>query len=208
METVLEVTPAAVEKVLLVREREPDPASLGLWIEVTGHDPLGRAGYDLWLAPAAEAPADALVERHGPVVDVVPAGSVEALRGARLDRQGDLATGGLVLHEPDPVSPAVGVQPPADLAGDAAERIRAVLEGQVNPAIAGHGGSAQLVAVEDGTAFLRLGGGCQGCGMVSVTLRQGIERAIRAAAPEITRVVDVTDHTAGATPYYEPGRDT
>jgi Fe/S biogenesis protein NfuA len=205
MEPVLEVTQAAIEKVVLVRAREPEPESLGLWIEVTGRDALARTSYDLWLAPVGEAPADARVEQHGPVPIVIPGSSVAVLRGAVLDRDGDLTFGGLVIHEPEPASPAVGTGRLADLTGDAAERVRAVLERQINPAIAGHGGAAELVAVEDGTAYLRLGGGCQGCGMVAVTLRQGIERAIREAAPEITRVVDVTDHARGANPYYESG---
>ena len=79
-----------------------------------------------------------------------------------------------------------------------------MLDLQVNPAIAAHGGSAELVAVEDSSAILRLGGGCVGCGMVAATLKQGVESAIRAAVPEITRVVDVTDHAAGTNPYYQP----
>ena len=82
--------------------------------------------------------------------------------------------------------------------------MRQVLELQVNPAIASHGGHAELVAVEGDSAFLRLGGGCVGCGMVAVTLKQGVESAIRAGVPEITRVVDVTDHASGTNPYYEP----
>ncbi|NIV57136.1 MAG: hypothetical protein GWN07_23930, partial [Actinobacteria bacterium] len=63
--------------------------------------------------------------------------------------------------------------------GPVADRIREVLDTQINPAIAGHGGFAELVAVEDDTAFLRMGGGCQGCGLAQVTLSQGIEVAIK-----------------------------
>jgi Fe/S biogenesis protein NfuA len=81
-----------------------------------------------------------------------------------------------------------------------------VIEAQVNPSIASHGGQAELVAVEDGTAYLRLSGGCQGCGMAGVTLTQGIEVAIRESVPEITTVTDVTDHASGANPYYEPAK--
>jgi Fe/S biogenesis protein NfuA len=91
-----------------------------------------------------------------------------------------------------------------ELHGELADRIRQVLDLQINPAIAAHGGSAELVAVEDSSAYLRLGGGCVGCGMVAVTLKQGIESAIRSGVPEIARVIDVTDHAAGTNPYYEP----
>jgi Fe/S biogenesis protein NfuA len=69
-----------------------------------------------------------------------------------------------------------------------------------------HGGSAELVAVEDTTAYVRLGGGCVGCGMATVTLSQGIEVAIKEAVPEILSVVDVTDHASGTNPYYEAAK--
>ena len=81
-----------------------------------------------------------------------------------------------------------------------------VLDQQVNPTIGAHGGRAELVAVEQGTAYLRLGGGCQGCAMATVTLSQGIETAIIQAVPEITSVVDVTDHQSGTNPYFEAAK--
>ncbi len=80
----------------------------------------------------------------------------------------------------------------------------AVLDRDVNPSIASHGGHAKLAAIEGATAYLRLGGGCQGCGMATVTLSQGIEVAITQTVPEINRVVDVTDHASGTNPYFEP----
>jgi len=77
-----------------------------------------------------------------------------------------------------------------------------VLERRINPSIAGHGGRADLVSVDGGTVSLRLSGGCQGCGMAAATLRNGIEVRLREAIPEITEIVDVTDHEAGSDPYY------
>ena len=103
------------------------------------------------------------------------------------------------------LSPAMA-GPPVDLSGDVAQRIVQVLEQRINPSIAAHGGRAELVAVEDGAVYLRLSGGCAGCGMAAVTLSQGIEVALRKAAPEITRVIDVTDHAAGTNPYYEKAK--
>jgi Fe/S biogenesis protein NfuA len=199
------VTDAAVEKAVMVRARETDPERYALWVEVTGVQG-GEFAYDLSLQPLDEAPADAHVTDLGRIALVIPAGSIELLRGATLDRQGDLATGGLVIHNRTPPSPAIGVPATADLSGDVAQRLIQVLEGQINPAIAAHGGSAELVAVEEDTAYLRLGGGCVGCGMVSVTLRQGIELALREAVPIITRIIDVTDHASGTNPYYEPAK--
>ncbi len=96
--------------------------------------------------------------------------------------------------------------PPADLSGDVAQRVLRVLEEQINPSIAAHGGRADLVAVEDTAAYLRLSGGCAGCGMAAVTLSQGIEVALRESVPEITQVIDVTDHAAGTNPYYEAAK--
>lgn len=201
----MNVTDAAVEKAVMVRARETDPERYALWVEVIGVQG-GEYAYDLSLQPLAEAPADASVTDLGRISLVIPAESVELLRGATLDRQGDLATGGLVIHNRTPPSEGVGVPESADLSGDVAQRLIQVLEQQINPAIAAHGGSAELVAVDEGTAYLRLGGGCVGCGMVSVTLRQGIEVALREAVPVITRVIDVTDHASGTNPYYEPAK--
>ena len=85
-----------------------------------------------------------------------------------------------------------------------AERIQMLFDEQVNPAIAAHGGAVDLLGVEDSVAFIRMGGGCQGCGMANVTLREGIEGMIKETAPEIEEIMDATDHAAGRNPYYQP----
>ncbi len=102
------------------------------------------------------------------------------------------------------VHPTIARQ--AGLDTDLARRVMAVLDRDVNPSIASHGGHAELAAVEGATAYLRLGGGCQGCGMATVTLSQGIEVAITQAVSEIDRVVDVTDHASGTNPYFEQAK--
>ena len=84
--------------------------------------------------------------------------------------------------------------------------IRELLEEQVNPAVAAHGGHISLIDVQDDTAYIRLEGGCQGCGMADVTLKQGVATQIQRVAPGITNVLDVTDHAGGANPYYQPGK--
>jgi Fe/S biogenesis protein NfuA len=89
-----------------------------------------------------------------------------------------------------------------ELTGTTEEKIRTLLNERINPAIASHGGVAHLVAVDGSVAQLELGGGCQGCGLAAVTLRQGIERAILDAIPEVDEVVDVTDHALGTNPFY------
>ena len=83
--------------------------------------------------------------------------------------------------------------------------IQVVLDEKVNPAVAGHGGHISLIDVKGDTAFIRLEGGCQGCGMADATLKQGVEVEIKSAVPEIISVLDVTDHAEGANPYYSAG---
>jgi Fe-S cluster biogenesis protein NfuA len=82
------------------------------------------------------------------------------------------------------------------------ERVAQLFETQVNPMVARHGGAVELIDVQDGVVMLRMGGGCQGCGMADVTLRQGIEAMLRQHAPEVKGLVDVTDHSAGSNPYF------
>jgi Fe/S biogenesis protein NfuA len=93
-----------------------------------------------------------------------------------------------------------------DLSNPVVARVVELLDTQINPQLATHGGVAQLVAVEEPTVYVRMGGGCQGCGLAAATLSQGIEAAIFAAVPEITEVVDVTDHASGTNPYYEAAK--
>ncbi len=87
------------------------------------------------------------------------------------------------------------------------QAVKRVLDEEINPQIAMHGGHISLVDVVDDTAYVRLEGGCQGCGMASLTLKQGVEGAIMQAAPSIAHVLDTTDHAGGTNPYYQPGKD-
>jgi len=86
------------------------------------------------------------------------------------------------------------------------EQVAKVFEEQVNPMVARHGGRVELIDVQDAIVMLRMGGGCQGCGMADVTLRQGIEGLLAQAAPEVRGIVDITDHTSGANPYFQAAK--
>ena len=81
-----------------------------------------------------------------------------------------------------------------------------VLDERINPSVASHGGHIALIDVKSDTAYIRLEGGCQGCGMADVTLKQGIEVEIKSAVPTILQVLDVTDHAGGTNPYYSQGK--
>jgi Fe/S biogenesis protein NfuA len=207
-EPVLTVTDKARARILEIRAGEPDAATLGLWLEVSGVRGPDYS-YDMWFQPVEDASADDVVQAHDDITVVIPSGSADRLRGATLDLSRDLLNPGMVIvnpNKPPSMSPAVGAPPPMELTGEVPERVAQVLEHHINPSIAAHGGRADLVAVEDDTVYVRLSGGCQGCGMAAVTLGQGIEVAIREAVPEIRRVVDVTDHDSGTNPYFEAAK--
>jgi Fe/S biogenesis protein NfuA len=86
------------------------------------------------------------------------------------------------------------------------EAVQRIFDEQINPAIAAHGGVVSLIAIEGDTAYVEFGGGCQGCGMVNVTLKQGVEVAVREQVPGIEHVLDSTDHDSGTNPYYQPAK--
>jgi Fe/S biogenesis protein NfuA len=185
-----------------------DQGRLALWLEVRGVE-AGSFVYDLYFQGISDADdGDAHLTQDGLDI-VVPAPSVDRLRGARLEWS-DEGGGGLVLvnpNSPTPEEASPGVPPEVlakGISGTLATRVVAVLEQSVNPAIASHGGRADLVALndEDGTAYLRLSGGCQGCAMSQMTLRQGIETTLLEEVPELTRILDVTDHGSGENPFY------
>ena len=85
-------------------------------------------------------------------------------------------------------------------------RIQKILDEMINPAVASHGGYVELLDVKENVAYLKLGGGCQGCGMVNVTLKQGIEATLKEEIPQLAGVIDQTDHAGGSNPYYQPAK--
>jgi Fe/S biogenesis protein NfuA len=205
-EPMLAITNAAYDKVMGFLLQEAEPERQAMWLEVTGTS-ANQWTCSLSLKPLdAAAPYDAVV-RHRDLAIVIPERDFDKVRGATIDWLDDpFGAHGLRVDNPNTPSPAIGAPPPADLSGDVPQRVIQVLDQQVNPTIAAHGGRAELVAVEQETAYLRLGGGCQGCAMATVTLSQGIEAAIIQAVPEITSVVDVTDHQTGTNPYFETAK--
>jgi Fe-S cluster biogenesis protein NfuA len=100
------------------------------------------------------------------------------------------------------VTPDAG-PPPAD-DGSLAGLARRILDTEVNPAVAAHRGHVSLIGVDQGLARIRLEGGCQGCSLAEVTIRQGIEPLLRDRLPGVAGVLDVTDHEAGTEPFFSP----
>jgi Fe-S cluster biogenesis protein NfuA len=85
-------------------------------------------------------------------------------------------------------------------------RVQQVLDDQINPGVAGHGGFVELIDVQDDNIYIRMGGGCQGCGAADVTLKMGVERLIREQVPQVHEILDTTDHAGGSNPYYAPSK--
>lgn len=126
----------------------------------------------------------------------VEAASAPFLDGAEVDYRTSATGGALTIRAPQIKGSLPGADAPL------VERVRHVLDHEVSPQLAQHGGRCSLVAVEaDGTVVLRFGGGCHGCGMVEVTVRDGIEKTLKARVPGVTGIRDVTDHASGDAPY-------
>lgn len=188
----LTVTPDARTKIEGVRTFNDFPDAV-LRVRVLAKDGP-RFRYEIALEDPREATdRDLAVEADGLTI-VLDADSATDLAGATIDLDPAVTGGGLRIDNPNE-----GWQDPV------ARAVQEVIDRQINPGVGSHGGQVSLVDVRDGTAFMRFGGGCQGCSAVDVTLRQGVETAIRNAVPSVTAIVDVTDHEAGQNPYYQHG---
>lgn len=196
----LRVSEDALVQVLSILAGEDDPESLALRVAVTGVRGV-EYSYDLSFEERASAADDDLIYQQGELVVMVPADSVDPLWGATLDLPSAAGQGGLVIRNPNRPDPMTDFD--IELSGTVTERINQLLEQQINPALAAHGGFARLErVVDDSKAVVTMGGGCQGCAVSAMTLRDGIQKSILEHIPEITEVVDATDHDAGENPFY------
>ena len=196
--TVLSIAPDALEMILQLRDNEEGDGEFALSIEVTGFRGP-QFSYELAFVPLADKAENWAEERHGGLAVIFPNADRGKLDGAMLE----LTDQGLAMNNPNSPAPPAMSAPAGDLDGPLVDRVQQVLSEQVNPAIASHGGGAELVSIDGTIAYLRLFGGCQGCGLAQVTLKQGIERIILESIPELSQVVDVTDHASGEDPYYQ-----
>ena len=201
-DAVLTVSPEALVTVLEIRASEDDPENTALRIEITGSN-MTDYQYALELSPISDAAdGDAVYTQgeHGELTVIIPANSVKNMLGSSLDIPAHAPAGGLVIRNPNNPDPLEGLD--LDLSGELPEKIQTVLDQAINPMLASHGGSATLVGVDGDKAIITMGGGCQGCAASAQTLRDGITTMLKDALPEISEVVDATDHTAGENPFY------
>lgn len=204
----LAITPEARSTVIEALSKEKGHGRLALWLEVTGAGD-GAYRYDMYFRLLHDARSGDVVQHDDDLPVVIPRASIDRLHGARLDvrTDGDGHEGLVVINPNTPATQAdqgsAPEEPPADLTSPLARQVAAVLESEVNPSIAEHGGRADLVTMDGSDVHLRLSGGCQGCGMAKATLTEGIEGILRNAVPGIAAVVDVTNHAEGSNPFYE-----
>ncbi|MCP3973563.1 MAG: hypothetical protein GY720_03625 [bacterium] len=195
---VIEISDVALNQIIELRNAETIPG-LALGLRVAGVGANGFVYETAFVRPEDVNEGDH-VEKHGDLPVAIPTTSVDQLKGSILDIT---EAGGLVIRNPNPATPQLTTEgAPIELTGTVEERITQLLEAHINPAIASHGGFVRLLGVDGSVAQLEMGGGCQGCGLAAMTLRDGIESAIKHNIPEIDEVVDSTDHMAGTNPYY------
>lgn len=188
------VTPVARDYFAGLLDDQPDGTQIRLAVQNPG---TPAADVTLNFCPEGAEQADDVAVDCGVFTLFVSAEGFEALDGAMIDFESTKTGGELSIR-----APGLRGQAPAD---DASlhERVAWVLESRINPMVAGHGGIVSLVEVtEQSDVVLRFGGGCHGCGMVGVTLKQGIETQLRELVPEVRNIVDATDHRSGENPYY------
>jgi Fe/S biogenesis protein NfuA len=193
----VDLTPQAHEQLAAVLARQPQAAALRIFVKNPGGSP---PQYDMALEPAnAVRPGDVAIDADGLRI-LVDADSLAAVDGATVDFRDDPLQPGFVVNPPEP--PRMDVPDAFDTSDPLAAQVQSVLVHHVNPGIASHGGRAELVGVKDDVVYVAMGGGCQGCSMAAVTLKQGIEQILKEMIPRIRAVVDATDHAHGSNPFY------
>lgn len=200
----IEITPAARGKIQTLVDAEVvrDPA-LRIELDPSSPSPLSRS-YAIALVEREDREKTEIAVNVDGIRVFLNLDTSNLLSGAVVDWVEAEGSSGFAVQ--DPRSRAAGPPDAADAGprptGPLADRVHQVLEELVNPRIAAHGGAVEMTDLKDQTLYLRMTGGCQGCAASAATLRMGVERMVRESVPEIEEIVDVTDHTAGANPYY------
>ena len=191
--TMLTITDLARSKIAELIDKSPNPVK-GLRIGATSVSPL-KVDYRMaFIGEGQESADDAVIPFDGFDVYVDP-DSGDNVQEATVDYVEGLMGSGFRIERPRAL--------PEGVDGTLVDRVQHVLEEKINPAVSGHGGRVSLIDLKEKTVFLQFEGGCQGCGMADVTLKQGIEVMIKESVPEIEEIYDVTDHANGKNPYYK-----
>jgi len=191
MLTITETAKQQIESIMEAQGRQGD----GLRVGIVGRSSAGFRYTMNLVEEGQESPDDVVVDSGTFKVFIDPQ-SAPHMEGVTVDYVDNGIHGsGFKIDNPNPV-----------WSDPLALRVQALIDERINPGVGAHGGHVELLDIKDNTVFVRLGGGCQGCGMVDVTLRHGIEALIREEIPEIQQVIDTTDHASGSNPYYQPAK--
>jgi len=167
-----------------------------------------RGKYSMSLETEGQPRSDDAVLPYDGFEVYIDAQSLPLVEGASLKWVDAYGGGGFQFDNPNdsagPGGPPEKKSAPEGPEGEIWRQIQQILDDEVNPAVASHGGFIDLIEYKDGTAYVLMGGGCQGCGMANVTLKSGVERILKGHLPEIQEILDVTDHAGGRNPYYAP----
>lgn len=194
-EPVLTITEEAKQKIRSILESQEPPArTIRVSASAPGKfamnlEPEGKPGLD-----------DTVLPYEGFEIYLDPT-SVRFAEGATLNWIDSYGGGGFQFTSPQPQRPARR-EIPEGPEGDAIREMKRILDEKVNPAVASHGGYIDLIDYKDGVAYIEMSGGCQGCAMSKMTLKQGVEETLRRHFPDLEEVLDVTDHAGGRNPYY------
>jgi len=187
---ILNVTAAAAERIHAAKTSEGRD---DIALRVAAREDGAKFRYELKLVNTDSKAADDRVVHLENIDIYLDPESVPRLQGATLDYVDDISGSGLKFDNPNKTTLATH-----PLAG----RVQQVLDDRINPSLAAHGGMVSLVDIQETRVVLSFGGGCQGCGMADVTMKQGVSAQLKQQIPEISEVVDATDHAAGHNPYY------
>ena len=186
------ISDTAMKKIIAEVE-EKDIQDMALRVAIIGRGP-GGFRYSLGFVPLTDIRSDDNVIDIGELKVLIDPESAPNLEGASLVYNEDRFRHGFLFDNPNPL-----------WKDPLAQSVQEVIDNKINPGIAMHRGFVTLLDVKDDVAYISFGGGCQGCGLIDVTLKQGVEVTIREAVPQIKQVLDTTDHTGGTNPYYQPG---
>jgi len=189
-EPILTVTAAAAEKIQAAKTSEGRD---DIALRVAASEDGAKFRYELKLVSVDSKDAEDSVVQLDSIDIYIDRESAPRLQGATLDYVEDITGSGLKFENPNQTTLASN-----PLAG----RVQEILDDRVNPSLAAHGGVVSLVDIQETCVVLSFGGGCQGCGMADVTMKEGVSAQLKQQIPEITEVVDATDHAAGNNPYY------
>ena len=185
----IQLTPIAKERVKSIIDSE-DLEVEGLRVSITGRT---ASTFEYSLGLEVELHPDDVVIDLGDLKVLVDSQSMDSLKGSIIDYVEDLNASGFRVDNAN--------QSTWD--DSRAQKVQELIDTRINPSVASHGGNIQLLDVTEDSVYVHMGGGCQGCGQASATLKQGVQTMIQEEFPEIVNVIDTTDHAAGTNPYYQ-----